>query len=58
MFKVTVEMDSNVLRFTFANLADALKFVGDCVETAEYLGTKVSVEEKNPSCCNSQDGNG
>lgn len=45
MFRVTVGFETNILNFTFKNLADALQFVGDCIETAEYTGTYVSIVE-------------
>lgn len=45
MFKVTVKFSGNELRFTFAQLCDALKFIGDCIETSESIGTEVSIVE-------------
>ena len=46
MFKVIVSFEENVLRFTFAELCDAMQFVRDCIETAEYTGTEVTIFEK------------
>ena len=34
MFRVTVGFETNILNFTFKNLADALQFIGDCIETS------------------------
>lgn len=45
MYKVQVKFESNVLTFTFHNMADALQFVGDCLETSECIGTEVSIVE-------------
>lgn len=45
MFKVTVSFDANVLHFTFKNLADALQFIGECIETSECTGTVASIVE-------------
>ncbi len=46
MFKVIVSLGPNILRFTFAELCDAMKFAGDCIETAEYTGTQVTIFEE------------
>lgn len=46
MFKVTVQFENNVLRFTFRDLCDALQFISDCVETSENTGTEVSIVEE------------
>lgn len=45
MFKVTVGFDTNVLNFVFANLGDAVGFIQEVIETAEYTGTSVSIVE-------------
>lgn len=45
MFRVTVGFDTNILNFTFKNLADALQFIGECIETSECTGTSVSIVE-------------
>ena len=46
MFKVVVQLNQNTLRFTFRELCDALKFIGDCIETAECCGTEVTIYEE------------
>ena len=46
MFKVIVKFENNVIPFTFGELCDAVKFVGDCIETAEYTGTEVTIFEE------------
>lgn len=46
MFEVTIKHDNNVLRFHFSEICDAVKFIQDCIETAEYVGTTITLEEK------------
>lgn len=46
MFEVTIKHDNNILRFHFTEICDAVKFIQDCIETAEYVGTTITLEEK------------
>lgn len=45
MFRVTVGFETNILNFVFRELADAVSFIQEVIETAENTGTSVSIVE-------------